>query len=51
MNGSELYLVKEYMFDNPLWSEMDFILDNCFRNCHNIFLHKFIYEYINDIKF
>ena len=39
------------MFDNPLCSEMDSILSNCFRDCHNNFFHKFKYECIYDIGY
>ena len=51
MNENELYLVKEYNFDNPTYSEVDFILDSCFKDCHNNYFHKFKYECIYDIKF
>jgi len=51
MNESELYLVKEYKCDNPLCSKIDSILDNCFRDCHNNYFHKFKYECIYDMKF
>ena len=30
---------------------MDFVLDSCFKNCHNKYFHKFKYECIYDIKF
>ena len=50
MNAIELYVVKEYKFDNPLISEIDSIIDKCFRGCHNIYFHNFIYRCIYDIK-
>ena len=50
MNENELYLVKEHIFDNPLITEIDSIIDSCHINCHNKYFHKFIYESIYDIK-
>ena len=29
MNENELYVVKEYKFDNPLITKIDSIIDNC----------------------
>ena len=51
MNANELYVVKEYKFDNPLFHKIDHILDKCFRDCHNSFFHNFKYECIYDTKF
>ena len=51
MNQNELYLVEEYDFDNPLCSEMDSVLDGCFKDCHNKYFHKFKYECLFDFKF
>ena len=50
MNENELYVVKEYKFDNPLITEIDSIVDKCYRDCHNKYLHKFKYECIYDIN-
>ena len=50
MNENELYVVKEYEFDNPLITEIDSLLDKCFRDCHNNHFHDFKYECIYDIK-
>ena len=51
MNENELYLVKEYKFDNPFCSEMDSILDNyCCKEIHTKYFLIFKYECINDIK-
>ena len=41
MNGNELYVVKEYIFDNPLITKIDSIQDNCYRDCHNKYFHTF----------
>ena len=50
MNENDLYVVKEYKFDNPIITEIDSILDKCFRGCHNSYFHNFKYECIYDIK-
>ena len=42
MNENELYVVKEYKFDNPIITEKDSIIDKCFRDCHNSYFHNFI---------
>ena len=50
MNENELYVVKEYKFDNPLITKIDSIIDGCYRDCHNRFFHTFKYVCIYDIK-
>ena len=50
MNENELYVVKEYKFDNPLLTEKDSMIDKCYRDCHNNYFHSFKYECIYDIK-
>ena len=50
MNENELYVAKEYQFDNPIITELDSIIDKCFRDCHNSYFHNFKYECIYDIK-
>ena len=50
MNENELYVVKEYKFDNPLITKIDSIIDGCYRDCHNKFFHTFKYVCIYDIK-
>ena len=50
MNENELDVVKEYKFDNPIFTEIDSILDNCLRDCHNSSFLYFIYECFYDIK-
>ena len=50
MNENELYVVKEYKFDNPIITEIDSIIDKCFRDCHNSYFHNFKHECIYDIK-
>ena len=50
MNENELYVVKEYKFDNPLITKIDSIIDNCSRDCQNKFFHTFKYVCIYDIK-
>ena len=50
MNENELYVVKEYKFDNLLINELDSIIDNCYRDCHNKYFHNFKYECVYDIQ-
>ena len=50
MNENELYVVKEYKFDNPLITKIDSIIDGCYRDCHNNFFHTYKYVCIYDIK-
>ena len=50
MNENELYVVKEYKFDNPLITKIDSITDSCYRDCHIKHFHKFKYVCIYDIK-
>ena len=41
MNENQLHLVKEYKFDNPLIQNIDFLIDDSIRDCHNKFVHTF----------
>ena len=41
MNENEIYVVKEYNFDNPPITKIDSIIDNCIRDCHNKYFHTF----------
>ena len=43
MNGitKEKVIVKEYEIDNPLIQKIDYIIDNCIRDCHNKYFHTF----------
>ena len=50
MNENEVYVVKEYKFENPLITGIDSIIDSCFKNCHNNYFYKFKYECIVNIK-
>ena len=50
MNENELHVVKEYKFDNPIITEINSIIDKCFRDCHNSYFHNFKYECLHDIK-
>ena len=50
MNENQLYVVKEYKFDNPLITKIDSIIDNCYRDCHKKYFHSFKYVCIYDIK-
>ena len=46
MNENELYVVKKYDSDNPLITEIDSIIDKCFRDCCNNYFHNFKYRCI-----
>ena len=50
MDENQIYIVKEHKFDNPLITETDSIIDNCYRDCHREYLHTFKYESIYDNK-
>ena len=50
MNENELYVVKEFKFDTPLFHKTDSIRVGCYRDCHNKFFHTFEYVCIYDIK-
>ena len=43
MNGNELYVVKEYIFDNLTIQKVDSLIDNSIRDCHNKYFHTFDY--------
>ena len=44
MNENQLTIVKEYKFNNPIITEIDSMLDKCFRDCHYNYFHKFKFE-------
>ena len=50
MNENEIYVVKEYKFDNPLFEKIDSKIDSCYIGCHNEYFHTFKYDCIFDIK-
>ena len=50
MNENELYVVKEYNFDNPLFHKIDSIRGSCYRDCHNNFFHTFKCVCLYNIK-
>ena len=49
MNEKELYVVKQYKFDNPLITKIDSIIDGFYRDCHNEYFHTFKYVCIYDL--
>ena len=51
MNKYDLYVVKEIQFVNPFITDIDSILDNCFKDCHHKYFHNFKYESVNDINY
>ena len=50
MNENELYVVREHKFDKPIITEIDYIIDKCFRDCHISYFHNFKFECIYDKK-
>ena len=34
MNENEIYVVKDYKFDNRLITKIDSIINICYRDCH-----------------
>ena len=50
MNENELYVVKEYKFDNSLITDIDFKIDKCFRDCYKNYFHNFKYDCMYGIK-
>ena len=41
MNENQLTIVKEYEFDNPTITQIDSLIDNSIRDCHNKYFHTF----------
>ena len=46
MNENEIYVVKEYKFDNPLSPKIDCLIDDACRDCHINFFRKIKYKCI-----
>ena len=51
MNENELYVVKEYKFDNQPITKIGSIIDSYYRDCHNKYFHTFKHVCIYDINF
>ena len=51
MNENELYIVKEYKFNNPIIQKIDFLIDNSIRDCHFKYFHTFDYVCEYDLNF
>ena len=53
MNGilNENVFVKEYEIHKPLIQKIDFIFDNCIRDCHSKCFHTFDHKCVFDINF
>ena len=41
MNENQMTFVKEYIFDNPLITKIDSLIDNSIRDCHHKYFHTF----------
>ena len=44
MNKSQLTIVKEYKFDNPMITEIDSVSDKRFKDFHSKYFQNFKYE-------
>ena len=51
MTENELYLVKEYNFDDPLIKKIDSFIDNSIRDCYNKYFHTFDHICDYDLNF
>ena len=51
INENKLTVVKEYEFDNPLFQNIDSIVNKCNRDCHKKYHHTFEYECVYDLNF
>ena len=51
MVENELYIVKEYNFDDPLNKKIDSLIDNSIRDCHNKYFHTFDHICEYDLNF
>ena len=51
MNENQFIVVKEYNVNNPTISEIDKMIDNSIRDCHNKYFHTFNYICENDLNF
>ena len=51
MNENELYVVKEYKFDNPVFHKIDYLLDDVIKHCRKNYFHTFEYRLVYDINF
>ena len=50
MYENQLTIVKKHEIIKLLIHRIDSISDNCYRDCHNKYFHKFKYECIYDIN-
>ena len=50
MKEIELFAVKEYKFDNPLFTDIDYKIDKCFRDSQYYYFRNYKYECLYDIK-
>ena len=53
MNGdtNENVIVREYEFDNPPIQNIDSLIDNSIRDCHNKYFHTFDHMCEYDLNF
>ena len=51
MDETQLTIVKEYKFDNPLIQKIDSLIDKSIRECHNKYFHTFDHICEYDLNF
>ena len=51
MNVNQLTIVKEYEFDEPDIDEIEYLLDDNFKDCRNKYFHTLEYRLVYDINF
>ena len=48
MNENRLTIVKTSENTKPLVHKTDSLIDNCYRDCHNKYFHRFKYDSLYD---
>ena len=51
MDENHLTIVKEYEFNNPLTTKIDFLIDNSIRDCHHKYFLTFDHICEYDLSF
>ena len=51
MNENQLTIVKAYEFTKPFFNKVYFVIDNCYRDCHDKNFHAFNFRCIYDFDF
>ena len=51
MNENDLYLIKEFNFDNPIIQNIDSLIDNSIKHCHHKHFRTFDHICDYDLNF